>query len=565
MGDTSLIEGLAKKFLNLVPRQFYREAAQKLVHEICETIYNETQVPRKEIVDIVIKFINTHLGFEPENPRDNPIGIRDAILDSVSKTTLEVYKDDIVNKLLLQKILLEEFNGNTVDVNGIFYKSLEESILTVKEGIKNNVKKKNEEPLAAVDKSTNVQKLDKQKIFAKNVLAALPNVNITEPSAPTAEDLDVIDGGGGNMIDNIMPLAGTAMLAASMAKDAGIIGNKSENGGNSTTNIGYEPNKNGVLPYIQTNCNGSGLGLPGIDLNFLGKLFDGLKEPIAEELIKKIQERLPDYTIDSITVKRNIYDKILKVIQAHLQSQLGKNMLLDTIKPMIEPEIKFLTKDIEIKKRLIKVIFKNKSSEIYKKLIDIIAQNTTEATSPTDNKQANNNTNFTMDISKVIQQFNEFINSDINMYNGFPEVKNSIKEAALAQFKIALDEQQKNIEKDAKNNEENAKKANEETIKNIAVGMVNTKIDEIKQKEEEIKNRTLIIETNKPIKIDLPPIIEKDKLQEIEKQQLQDAKILGKGIISNNGGNPTKNKTKRRRTKNNTKKMKQKRRTIKKT
>ena len=182
MGDVSLLEGVAKKFLNLVPRQFYREAAQKLVHEICETIYNETQVPRKEIVDIVIKFVNTHLGFEPENPGDNPIGIRDAILDSVSKTTLEVYKDDIVNKLLLQKILLKEFNEKgEVTKKGIFYKSLEESIRTAKDPyLKNNVKKKIGEAATAVKvgleaaknatvnaASKMLPKIDKQKVFAK--------------------------------------------------------------------------------------------------------------------------------------------------------------------------------------------------------------------------------------------------------------------------------------------------------------------------------------------------------------------------------------------------------------
>jgi hypothetical protein len=778
MGDVSLLEGVAKKFLNMVPRQFYREAAQKLVHEICETIYNDLdekeRFPRVEIIKIVEDFVNTHLGNPPENPNENPMGIRDAISDVLKKTTLDVYKDDVVNKLLLQKILLEEFENKVVTKKGIFYKSLDQSIINTakKPHSKNRLGKKNEqadtankEGAQANAPSKMLPKIDKQKVFAKNVLAALPNVDIDNTPAPSAgadsasgaadsgaddsaspaadsgasasasgaaasvavvvpgDPAPAITSGdkqiesGKNQVGglpfNPMAIAGTAMLAATMAKEAGIIGNKSGSGSGSgnggTTNIGYEPNKNGVLPYIQTNCNGSGLGLPGIDLNFLSKFLDGLKEPIAEELIKKIQERLPESTIDSITVKRNIYDKILLVIQAHLQSQQGKDMLLGHIKTIVEPEIKFLTQDNEVKKRLIKVIFKNKSSEIYKKLIDIIANNTTESKPPEktkddckcDDKSAKktdtqfnqgeavakkggadteqtgakneNNANFTTDITKVIEELNEFINVDINTFDGFPEVKKSIKETAIAQFKIALVEQQKNMEKDAKNNEENAKKANEEGIKKIALGSVQSKIDEIKQKEKEIQDKMVYIKSTDPITVtvnnskdegsEVRPTIstenggnnkqpneednnkqlsdvdkvyenfnkksignEEDELKNelelkqkdtskktkeklinrtignraIEKvnEQIQKEKphtsssssssvsnsallnpiknndtlqkqefdeLKRKNLIKKKGGNPTKNKTKRRRTKNNTRKMKQKRRTIKKT
>jgi hypothetical protein len=776
MGDVSLLEGVAKKFLNMVPRQFYREAAQKLVYEICETIYKDLdekeRFPRVEIIDIVEKFVKTHLGNPPENPNENPMGIRDAISDVLKKTTLEVYKDDLVNKLLLKNILLDEFDKEgKVTTKGNFYKSLEQSILYAKDPIlKNRLKKELKEAATAVNEgakaigraalngaSNMLPKIDKQKVFAKNVLAALPNVDIDNPPAPSAgptasadptapasadsgsasgasasgaapgadsatapaadsaitSDNKANKGGKkqvGGLQFNPMAIAGTALAAAAFAKEAGIIGNKSGSGSGSgsgnggTTNIGYEPNKNGVLPYIQTNCNGSGLGLPGINLNFLSKFLDGLKEPIAEELIKKIQERLPESTIDSITVKRNIYDKILLVIQAHLQSQQGKDMLLGHIKTIVEPEIKFLTQDNEVKKRLIKVIFKNKSSEIYKKLIDIIASNTTRNTAPpptkddkncncndksgkkTDtsktspgnavleineankddiekNQQSNetlknaklggggdgektdasaqnttvvtneNNAEFTTDITKVIEELNEFINVDINTFDGFPEVKKSIKEAAIAQFKIALVDQQKKMEVDSKNNEENAKKANEEGIKKIALGSVQSKIDEIKQKEKEAKDfkdkntRFIVIEKGDGKEEVRPPSPARnggnnrnqDNIQPNEEDKIKDAAVkeiqtdidessksneIRGGILLENsdstkvsaakddsllnlksknntnnhvqymrskdtsdikGGNPTKNKTKRRRTKNNTRKMKQKRRTIKKT
>jgi hypothetical protein len=543
MASVSLIEGLAKKFLNLVPRPFYTEAAQKLVHEICETIYNETQVPRKEIIDIVIKFVNTHLGFNPENPGDNPVGIRDAILDSVSKTTLEVYKDDIINKLLLQKILLKEFDEKgKVTETGNFYKSLGQSINNANAsgpnfnnsgGVDN---KKNENG----DTNKEEKKTDKDsEKFAKKVVNELVNTNVVNELVNTNVEIteskrpenNNIKGGASGILgvvgENISrfgsdfaaknPLTAAAGMAISAAALSGSLkGKGSGNGG--TTNIGYEPNDKGVLPYIQTNCNGSGLGLPGIDLDFLSGLLDGLKEPIAEELVKKIQERLPDKTMDSLTVKRDIYEKILLVIQAHLQSQQGKNMLLDTIKPMIDPEIKFLLQDIELEKRLIKVIFKNKSSEIYKKLIYIIAKNTTQDTplqntkddkdSKCDDKPGkktyvnggaeqeknDNNPDFTTNISNVIIEFNQFINGDVNKFNDFPEVKKSIKDAAIAEFQKALVEQQKKMEVDSKNNQENAKKANEEGIKKIALGLVNTKIDEIKQKEQTRNEKTLYVE-----------------------------------------------------------------------
>jgi hypothetical protein len=717
MADASLIEGLAKKFLNMVPRQFYREAAQKLVHEICETIYKDLdekdRFPRVEIIDIVKGFVEKHLGNPPENPNENPMGIRDAISDSLKKTTLEVYKDDLVNKLLLKNILLDEFEGGKVTKTGIFYKSLEQSILTAKDPyLKNRLGKKIGEAVTVINEGASaigsaasnaaskmLPKIDKQKVFAKNVLAALPNVDIKDtpdpdarvsgadvsgaavsgapdvstdttsvstdtindattsvstdtindattsvssndaltapttdsalvpapdPNAPNADKTDNNFQGGAGMMDGLtkmglgddpnwikngIGMVGTGLMAAS-AMGALKGSNGSGNGGNSTTNIGYEPNKNGVLPYIQTNCNGSGLGLglPNIDLNFLSKFLDGLKEPIAEELIKKIQERLPESTIDSITVKRNIYDKILQVIQAHLQSQQGKDMLLGQIKTIVEPEIKFLTQDNEVKKRLIKVIFKNKSSEIYKKLIDIIAKNTTESKPPektkndknckcddksakktdvtknesvenkesdrekpiediskeqrnqneaeyenminatlrggadgektdasaqktdassqdnTDPKKNENNANFTTDITKVIIEFSKEINVDINTFDGFPEVKKSIQDTAIAQFKIALDEQQKNMEKDAKNNEENSKKANEEGIKNIALGLVNTKIDEIKDKEQQEKAR---IEKNTRYVV----------LKQDDRNEVRQASQVSQVSPSENGGN----------------------------
>jgi hypothetical protein len=311
MASVSMIEGLAKKFINMVPRPFYTEAAQKLVHEICETIYKDLETeenkkyPRVEIIDIVEKFVDKHLGNPPENPNENPMGIRDAISDSLAKTTLEIYKDDIVNMLLLQKILSEEIDGKIPkQPPGIFYKSLEESIRTAKDPVllKNLGKKIAKgfntaaQDVIATGKAIgnvgipNIPKLiDKQKVFAKNVLAALPNVNIEDSNEPSVISTDETNnpdqkGGGGNGIigvlgDNASKFAktnpmlaatGMAIGAAMLSRSQSNSGNGSGSGNGGTTNIGYEPNKNGVLPYIQTNCNGSGLGLPGIDLVFLG-------------------------------------------------------------------------------------------------------------------------------------------------------------------------------------------------------------------------------------------------------------------------------------------------------
>jgi len=419
MGDASFVEGIAKKFLNLVPRPFYREAAQKMVHEICETIYKELEnngdrIPRSEIIQIVKDFVTAHLNNPPQNPTENPMGIRDAISDSLKKTTLEVYKDEKINMLLLQKILSEE-NG----ADGIFYKSLEQSIKNINDPDSKNsaIDNKKDKDDAAANKDKKDTDKDGEA-FAKKVVNELVNTNveITQSDQPAVADTNVenlesdkpvvadtnvkitqsndIDSlekdkklGGGDIYEdlgkNAMDFAAKNPLtaAAGMAVGSALLsgtgkgsGSSSGSGSGGITNIGYEPNKDGVLPYIQTNCNGSGLGLPGIDLSFLSSFLDGLKEPIAEELVKKIQERLSDKTTDSLIVKRDIYNKILLVIQAHLQSKEGKDMLVGHINKTIKPEIDKLTASHEIKKRLLNVIFKDKNSEICKKLIEIIAR-----------------------------------------------------------------------------------------------------------------------------------------------------------------------------------------------
>jgi hypothetical protein len=467
MGDISLLEGFAKKFINMVPRPFYTEAAQKLVHEICETIYKELEnngdrIPRSEIIQIVKDFVTTHLNNPPQNPNENPMGIRDAISDSLKKTTLEVYKDEKINMLLLQQILSEE-NGS----DGIFYKSLQQSIkYTNDPNSKNSVIDNKNDKNDDTDKEKKNTSKDSET-FAKKVVNELVNTNIQTP---------VIKGGGGPhdplsnplefMKKNPLTTLGLGTVGAAVAygalsgnsknkkmnntgltsnilkKSTGMLKNnggipaipginnkdissmstftdkasrvfdegmklktqldqdRAEKAGNEagdsvsndgdSTNItnleqGEQSNNQmqhdtkGVLPYIQTNCNGSGFGMPSsgmpnMNFNIIKPILDSIRQPVAEELVKKIQERLSDKTTDSLTVKRDIYDKILLVIQAHLQSQQGKDMLLGHINETIKPEIEKLTANDEIKKRLLKVIFKDKNSEIYKKLIEIIGR-----------------------------------------------------------------------------------------------------------------------------------------------------------------------------------------------
>jgi hypothetical protein len=138
---------------------------------------------------------------------------------------------------------------------------------------------------------------------------------------------------------------------------------------------------NNTLPYIQTNC-GSGIGLPClIDPAFLWKMFLELREPFAREFIKKVKEKLPDSTIEPITVKRDIYKKILLVIQAHLQHEEGQAMLKKHIETLIENELKFFNGDNQMKKRIIENILK-KPSKISEKLIEIIASNSIKPEQP---------------------------------------------------------------------------------------------------------------------------------------------------------------------------------------
>jgi hypothetical protein len=519
MASVSLIEGLAKKFINMVPRPFYTEAAQKLVHEICETIYKDLdekdKFPRVEIIKIVEDFITAHL---LNTDTEDPSGIRKAIEDSLTKTTLEVYKDDVVNMLLLKNIISGELgpDGKPME-NGIFYNSLKQSINITNNPDSNNadnannannsgdVDNKNNKKDKNDDTNKEKKETDKDsETFAKKVVNELVNTNVE--IAVSNQPNQVVGGDGGifNVLSKnaagfaktnpMLAATGMAIGAAMLSRSQNNNGNGSGNGSGSgsgnggTTNIGYEPNKNGVLPYIQTNCNGSGLGMPNIDLDFLGKILDNLKEPIAEELVKKIQERLPDKTIDSVTVKSDIYNKILLVIQSHLQSQQGKDMLLGHINKVIQPEIDVLSNNDEMNKRLIKVIFKNKSSELYKKFIEIIATNTSRPKEDSANidvqKEENekitnpNNANFNTDISKVIIDFYNWIDNRIKQSNGFPELKKSIKEAAIAQFKIALVEQQKKMLEENKKQEGEFKNAIETTIQEVAVESVNAKIIE---------------------------------------------------------------------------------------
>ena len=532
MASVSLIEGIAKKFINMVPRPFYTEAAQKLVHEICETIYKELEnngkrIPREEIIKIVEQFITAHL---LNTDTEDPSGIRKAIEDSLKKTTLELYKDDIVNMLLLQTILSEEFDSERKPkADGIFYQSLEESIINANDptfsnrittklvNIRDNINKKLDENINnpinnKISELKNNLSNDKSKAYAKNVLDVLTSEKLTKGGTLNYDNKNQLVGETGGIFNVVsenavsfakknplMAAAGMAVGAAMLNKSQNNSGNGSGsgNGNGGTTNIGYEPNKNGVLPYIQTNCNGSGLGLglPSIDLDFLGKILDGLKEPIAEELVKKIQERLPENTIDSITVKSNIYNKILLVIQAHLQSQDGKDMLLGHINRIIKPEVDILTNNDEIKKRLIKVIFKNKSSEIYKKLIDIIATNTSppkedatkEDATKEDAKITNkNNEKFNTNISKVITDLYVWIDDRIKQSNGFPETKSAIKEAAKTVFKAELEKQTKKMEEENKKQVGESKKAIETGIQQLAIESVNAKIKESNPPAKEV-------------------------------------------------------------------------------
>ena len=669
MASVSLIEGFAKKIINMVPRPFYTEAAQKLVHEICETVYKDLETkdnkkyPRVEIIDIVEKFVKTHL---ENTDTETPSGIRKAIEDNLAKTTLEIYKDEKINMLLLQQILSEEIgpDGKPKE-NGIFYKSLEQSI-----NLTNNPDSNNANNSGGVDnKSDDTDKEKKEtdkdsETFAKKVVNELVNTNveITQSEQPDTLNVDTNQNGGDPYTDLMNtaskkvtdfavknPLT-TAVIAG--VGSAALNGNKSGsgtgNGGNSTTNIGYEPNKNGVLPYIQTNCNGSGsgLGLPSVDLNFLSQFLDGLKEPIAEELVKKIQERLSDKTTDSLTVKRDIYEKILLVIQAHLQSKEGKDMLLGHIDRIIKKEVDILTTNDEIKKRLLKVIFKNKSSEIYKKLIEIIALHSSQigiilaqenAVNESDNKRSkllNQDTNQlkgfqggaendnkseikqnggkdtnrfqVTTIDKVIQEFSEWLNDKTGSapqpVNEIPVVEETnigssdtekdVNETPIADAKILDDVVMVNSEKnDGKDNsistqvetksvisndnstetvdagKENVDGQKNEQLSNIEILQdASTESDKLNEKVASDTDDTSVLINGENGKITTSSIA--SKLAPIKSKYSTNNQIHTNG--SNKGGNPTKNKTKKRRTKNNkrktskTLKNKQKKRVTKK-
>jgi hypothetical protein len=638
MASVSLLEGFAKKFINMVPRPFYTEAAQKLVHEICETIYKDLDekdiFPRVEIIEIVEGFVNTHLN---NTDTETPSGIRKAIEDNLAKTTLEIYKDEKINLLLLQSILSEEVGPDgTPKKDGIFYKSLDQSI-----GLTNGTSSDNS---GGVDNKTdengdtNKEKKETDKDsekFAKKVVNELVNTTVEihvikggakvkNALGDAANKLNSITDGVTGAMDSIKgnitgamdSITGDNPLLADALASAGSQMLNGSGSGNQPqiTNIGYEENKNGVLPYIQTNCNGVGLGLPGIDLDFLAKIFDGLKKPIAEELVKKIQERLPDKTTDSFTVKAEIYEKILLVIQAHLQSQQGKDMLLGHIDRIIKKEVDILTTNDEIKKRLLKVIFKDKNSEIYKKLIEIIADRSIQigaAAPPDDDKLKNevvaaptsDDTSTLQNggkesklfhvntIETVIQDFSTWLNEKIgstsksvnetevqpsvipdNKYGGtISDIENAAVLVVDQQIKLQLSDDNikntsdKTLEAIPVTSNDNSTETNDSTIKVDVVDNPNLNENEevnaqlSKGNESDVNNNS---STSKELSTITSNILSKSPIVENKK-----IPPIGHG----KGGNPPKNKTKKRRTKNNKRKtsktsktLKQKRRVTKK-
>ena len=797
MGDISLLEGFAKKFINMVPRPFYTEAAQKLVHEICETIYKELEnngdrIPRSEIIQIVEDFITSHLNNPPENPNENPMGIRDAISDSLKKTVLEVYKDEKINMLLLQQILSEE-NGP----DGIFYKSLEQSINITNDPTNTPIMQNSNTgtgsdagtgtgtdsgTAAGTDSGTgagtgtdnkNDDSKDKKKVpnkdsetFAKKVVNELVNDNVqtldikggdkmiggefnpinhlgTAAAATLAaaaaygaltgndgknkkktnsngsktnllkssgmlkgngmptipginindKDLNAIttfadkagkviekgtelknnydkwkseqptdesNGSKTNLLKSSGMLKGNGMptipginindkdlnAITTFADKAGKVIEKGtelknnydkwkseqptdesngtdDNSGHGDggdganvinlergehSNIQMQHDTKGVLPYIQTNCNGSGLGMPKFGLPSLGMpdmnfniikpILDSIRQPIAEELVKKIQERLSDKTTDSLTVKSDIYNKILLVIQAHLQSQQGKDMLLGHINETIKPEIEKLTASHEIKKRLLKVIFKDKNSEIYKKLIEIISLHSSsgriileqknqedkskdEAPNEKDSKSFQVTT-----IEEVIEEFSEWLNEKIgfiqqskienpvggqsNEVNKVLQQKPSLADVVMVNSKKKIGGEEIGGNETSENKASGNKSSENETGGNETggneTGGNETSGNETGGNENSIST---------PV-VDATTVINNDDNKaavggvKSNESSTVETNTKNEKLLSNGGNSNAKNKTKKRRTKNNKRKTsknmknKQKRRVTKK-
>jgi len=503
MENVSVFEDYVKKVLNLVPRPFYTEAAQKVVHEICETIYKELdnngdRVPREEIIKIVEKFIEIHLN----NPNDNPTGIKDAIAASLSKTIPEIYKDEYINMKLLKKIIDDDNKGHDnkgddnkgddnkeegegevkINKKGVFYQLLNNAHLVKQDPSSFNALTRRASNLGSQVKSSlgkireplgkqlgKVRNLidNDQKSYAKNIIkmindgklsiesgvppvaepksnggnsqnvqyrdkksktritprrrskngtikmvggekkkqekgpeggvpeggvpeggvpeGGVPEGGVPEGGVPEGGQTESLKNAASDAKNELMSKFGDVKTAldnpSDLIKNGATIGFGNSSASSNTTNTPMNHDSNNTLPYIQTNC-GSGVGLPClIDPAFLWKMFLELREPFAREFIKKVKEKLPDSTIEPITVKRDIYKKILLVIQAHLQHKDGQAMLKKHIETLIENELKFFNGDNQMKKRIIENILK-KPSKISEKLIEIIASNSVKPEQP---------------------------------------------------------------------------------------------------------------------------------------------------------------------------------------
>jgi hypothetical protein len=89
--------------IDSLPKAFFKSAADSLIHEFCDTIYKDQnsiqKKPRKEIIEIVEKYLKTHL--DEKDTKDQKIKIRDRILEEIRKPSQSIFGDENVNISLL--------------------------------------------------------------------------------------------------------------------------------------------------------------------------------------------------------------------------------------------------------------------------------------------------------------------------------------------------------------------------------------------------------------------------------------------------------------------------------
>lgn len=413
-----------KASIDLIPRAFFSSAAENLVREFCDTIYKDDddieKKPREEIRKIVDNYLKTRL--DEKDTKYQKIKIRDRILEEIRKPSQSIFGDENVNISLLNYFIkkrdntLNDILTESIEIakkmpdeketkkaknaeeenNQKIMKIVEKIMKAIANGV--SIKRDNQIELDETVDDFDIDEVSKQAIekeleqlfgkikdkekieeYITKILDKYPEifesnkfkkyvydkygVNIADnkvavATAPSPEEIargnlnlyktngggvsDLIKGAVGDQIQNAMSDPTNISKGLSMVTSAGTTMS------NNPTQSQNDPNKELLDLLSKFNIDG------------------------AERITNKIYNIFTDVDKDSLTVKQELYDKILEVMVSHLSSKEGKQMMLNYIDSIMQEQIKFISGKKEVSKHVFISILKNESDlkEEFKKSLD---------------------------------------------------------------------------------------------------------------------------------------------------------------------------------------------------